>query len=247
MRRGAHGVFGPGRVVPGASVRLGIARGVRAQDRAGRTELAPAGIGLFVAPAHVTADVVGPEEAADVARRGCERHLEGEHRKARIGVPGEMDRVPVVAPPRPAGEGQAALPVLGGVVIQEGIQPEQVGQVGDGARVRVLLPVQPPEVYPVFLQGREDGGEQGVHVRLGTGIERQRLLCGGVCPHALHEGGVAVLVRGDAIGGMQVQSDMQTLRMEPGQEGLGVGEQLAVPGPAGPAVFVPVHVQHHVV
>ena len=36
-------------------------------------------------------------------------------------------------------------------------------------------------------------------------------------------------------------------RVEPGQQRLGVGEQLAVPGPARPAVLVPVHVHDDVV
>ena len=56
---------------------------------------------------------------------------------------------------------------------------------------------------------------------------------------------VGVLERLDAVGGMQVERRVQPLLVDPGEEPARVGEQLAVPGVAGPAVRrVPVHVDH---
>ena len=80
------------------------APGLRSQRGAEGPELAPPHVRLLIPPAVVPADVVRPEEAADVARRGRERHLELQHAPVRGGVSREMNGMPVVAPPGPPAE-----------------------------------------------------------------------------------------------------------------------------------------------
>src|ERR1017187_787112 len=116
-------------VLPGPSIHLGTAGGMGAQGGRQRPELHPAGVTFLIATAHVTADVVGPEEATDIASRGGERNLEGQHLPTRVGVTGEVDRVAIVSPARPTAEGLTAQTISTCVLIVIMIQPGEVRQV----------------------------------------------------------------------------------------------------------------------
>ena len=125
------------------------------------------------------------------------------------------------------------------------VQPRDVG---DAA----LLPVQPPEVHALLLQGVVGVVEVGGGEVLVPDVEGDLVAAGGVQAEPAHHGLVGGLVAADARGGVQVEGDLQAAGVQGGQEALRVGEQVGVPGVAGPAVAerrvdvhqVPVHVDH---
>src|ERR1700684_599272 len=114
---------------------------MRAQGGRQRPELYPAGVTFLIATAHVTADVVGPEEATDIAGRGSEGNLERQHLPTRVGVTGKMDRMAMVAPAGPTAEGLPAQTISACVLVVIMIQPREVRQVRQAARKGILLPV----------------------------------------------------------------------------------------------------------
>ncbi len=120
------------------------------------------------------------------------------------------------------------------------------------ARVRKLLPVQPPEIHARLLQGVVRVVIESVEVLFAAGVERQRLLRGGVRSHGFHEIGVHLFVRLHAVGRMVVQRHVEPLLMEPLEEPFRIGNERRVPRVAcpnlalavraGQARDVPVHV-----
>ncbi len=199
----------------------------------------------------VPADVVAPPAVADVARGRGEVRLEVQRRPRDHGVAGEADRVAVAADPGVAGERQGPLAVSPGVqevVVVE--QPERIepGNAGDPA----LLPVEPPEVDALGLARMVQLLEVGLQERGVGGVEVDGQLAVGVDAHPPRDRGVALLVGVHALGRVHVQRGRQPALVQGGEERRRVGEQVAVPGVAGPAAAVarvdvdevPVHVQH---
>ena len=277
---GLHGGAGVAAVAPrllGVEHRVGR---VQAVDGGEAAELDPAGRHLIVPdPEHVAADVVGPPVVADIG--GCRRELGLEAQGVPGGdrVPGEADGRAVARGVGEAGEGYgtAARGGAGGVgpdgfgragaggsgsvigicalapgvqVVHmvehpQGIQPRDVG-------VAALLPVQPPEVDALLLQGMVGVLQVGGREVLVTDIEGDGLARGRVAAQPAHHGGIGVLVAPDAGSGMEVEGHLHAAVVQGLQEAPGIGEELAVPGVAGPSVAdrrvdvhqVPVHVEH---
>ena len=138
MEADAHRVFRLPAVRPWTAIHVRRAGGMRAQGRRGGAELDPSRIAFLVAAAHVPADVVRPEEAPDVPGGRGERHLEREHIPAGVRVAGEMDRMAMVAPAGPAAETLTAQVVPARAAIIVLVQPGQVGQMRQAARVRQI-------------------------------------------------------------------------------------------------------------
>ena len=174
LERAAHGVAETSLIRPRPSVERRRAGRVQSERGGERAELHPARRGFFQARAEVPADVVGPEEAADISGRGGEGDLKGEHLPAGVGVAGKMNGGAMIAPAAgggapplgagfrpalsrrlvagPTGETHAAQAGVGGawpargVLAIQMIQPAEVGEGGDGADELVLLPIDPPEI-----------------------------------------------------------------------------------------------------
>ena len=115
-----------------------------------------------------------------------------------------------------------------------------------------LLPVQPPEVHPLLLQGVVDAGEVGVGEGPVPDIEGDARARVRVQAQPGGHGAVGGLVTADPVGRVEVEGDLQAAPVEGGQEAPGVREEPPVPGVARPAVadrrvhvhLVPVHVDH---
>ncbi len=120
------------------------------------------------------------------------------------------------------------------------------------ARVSELLPVQPPEIHALLFQGVVRVVIESVQVLFVAGVERQRLLRGGIRSHGFHEIGVHLFVRLHAVGRMVVQRHVEPLLMEPLEKPFRIGDESPVPRVAGPylapagragqARDVPVHI-----
>ena len=75
-------------------------------------------------------------------------------------VTGKVDGMSVIAPAAPAAQRQPTVLATPGMLVVVGVQPRQGREVRDTARVRVLLPVEPPEIYSVFFG--DCSGETGL-------------------------------------------------------------------------------------
>ena len=245
-----HHSLGNGVIVPGFLAGKVAAGAVEPQDGREHPELHPAGGQLVVPVAlHMAADVVAPPAVAYVAGVGGEVGLEGQGLPADDGIPRKAHRVTVAARAGVAGEGQAppALPhAVQKVVVVQHPQGVQAGDAGPGA----LLPVQPPEVHAGLLVGVVEVLEISVH-EAGVGdVELHRLFLLPVLAQGLGHGAVGLLKGADAVGGVDVQGHPQAMPVQPGHKLRRVGEELFVPGIAGPAAAVlrvhvhqvPVHV-----
>ena len=127
----------------------------------------------------------------------------------------------------------------------QGIQSRDVG-------VTALLPVEPPEVDTLVLQGMVGVLQVGGREVLVADVEGDGLARGRVAAQLARHGGVGLLMAPDAGSGMEVESHLHAAIVQGLQEAPGIGEELAVPGVAGPSVAdrrvdvhqVPVHVEH---
>ncbi len=115
--------------------------------------------------------------------------------------------------------------------------------------LRALLPVHPPEVDPILLIGMVQDLEIAFHEMWIGDVEGDRLFGGRVDAHPFCHAFVLLLVRMDAPGRVQVERRAQSLLVQPLNEAVRIGEELSVPGVAGPAIGgvagfgdVPVHV-----
>ena len=137
---------------PDATLGVGILGGVGAQDGAEDAELDPARIQLRIDHArHVSADIVAPIGVADVGRRRREPRLEGKRVPHRDRVAGETDLVAMIAQPSPAMEKQRTLAFARLIGEMNVVQPPRRTHAGS-LRIRLLLPVEPPEVHALLLQ-----------------------------------------------------------------------------------------------
>ena len=238
LKAAAHGSLGPRRISPRPAIHADLASRVRAQRRAQRSKLTPPGVGFLVAAAHVPADVMGPKETADIT--GCcrKRHLECQHLPAGVGIAGEVNRMPVVAPAGPAAEGLAPGPAALRAAVVIVIQPCQILDVRHAARERILLPVQPPEIDAIFFQCRMRVPVKCLEVLPVAGIERQCLAGFRVHPHVAHESLIHGFMGSNAIGGMIVQRHMDALLVKPLQELFRIRQEFAVPRKTGPDLAV---------
>ena len=167
---GAGGALGGRAAPPGAALVIGVVGAVHAQDGAEDAVLDPARVQLIVFDAaHVPADIVAPPAVAHVGSRGSEARLEVQRLPADHRIARKADRVAMVAQPAPAGEDEgAAFAIPPKVVEVQVVEPPQRVQAGQ-RRPRALLPIQPPEIYPLRLQRVVQQLEVGAHeVRVGA-------------------------------------------------------------------------------
>ena len=193
------------------------------------------------------ADVVAPPGVADVGRHGGEAGLEVQRCPGDDGIPGEAHGAAVAPRPGVAGEDHAPLPLAAVVPVvalvehPQGIKPRH-------AAGGTLLPVDPPEVHALLLQGVV----QTIHVRPEEVLVRRVKVDGQLvlripAQGAAH-GGIGLLVGLHAVGRVQVQRHPHAPPVQFRKERGRVGEQLPVPGVARPAAAVghmgqvPVHV-----
>ena len=262
---GLHGGAGVAAVAPRL---LGVehrARRVEAVDGGEAAELDPAGRHLVVPdPEHVPADVVGPPVVADIGGCRGELGLEAQGVPGGDGVPGEADGRAVAGGVGETGEGDGAAAVAlhpaarpGAGALAPGVQVVDVVEHPQRVQARdigvaALLPVQPPEVDAVVLQRVVGELQVGVGEVLVTDVEGDGLARGRVPAEPAHHGGVGGLVAADAGGGVEVEGHLHAAGVQGVQEAPGVGEEIGVPGVAGPPVAdrrvdvhqVPVHVEH---
>ena len=234
-------------------------RRVQAVDGGEAAQLEPARRHRVVAAAHhVPSDVVGPPEVADVGGRGREARLEAQGVPADDRVPGEAHRGAVARGVGEAREGHwaATLHATVGrralaarVEVVDVVEHPQRVQAGN-RRGAALLPVQPPEVHALVLQGVVEAREIGAHEVPVGDVE------GHVLPGARIQAQVGAdlligpLVAAHPLSRVHVERGEHAPLVQAGQEGRRVREQLPVPGVAGPSRAdrrvdvgdVPVHV-----
>ena len=228
------------------------------------------GIGALPFDSVVAADVVSPVSVAHVGGGEGEVHQVAQHLPGGIGVAAESELVAVAseAAPSVVDEGPGSVVAEGfraaDLIVEEGvIDPEGVVEFGHVAALAPLLPVEPPEVHSLGLQGVnhriEVGvgplllvhavGDGGVISRLSDGILEPRelvsalfvdialgaVVIGGAREVVLYEIVVAVLHNPDSGGGVEVEGGLVVHRVEVGQQAFGILYQVVVPGIAGPA------------
>ena len=221
---------------PGTPLVESAARAVQPEDRAENAVLHPARVELrLLDAAGMPADVVAPPAVTDVGRRRGEIGLEPEAAPGHPRVAREADRVAVIAQPAPARKDEGAFaPVAAQVQKVQVIQPPQRVEPVQACFV-ALLPVQPPEVDAArFLRVVEHLEVRRREGRVGQ-IVGHRLAARRVDAHSPGHRRVRLLMGMDAICRVQVERGAQALLVQEAQEAGRVGEQLAVPGVAGPA------------
>ena len=234
---GLHGGAGVAAVAPrlfGVEHRV---RRVQAVDGGEAAELDPAGRHLIVPdPEHVAADVVGPPVVADIG--GCRRELGLEAQGVPGGdrVPGEADGRAVTRGVGEAGEGHGTTAIVlhaavrpGAGALAPGVQVVHVVEHPQGVQPRdvgvaPLLPVQPPEVDAVILQGMVSVFQVGGREVLVADVEGDGLARGRVTAQRAHHGCIGLLVASDAGGGMEVEGHLHAAVMQGLQEAPGIGE-----------------------
>ena len=132
------------------------------------------------------------------------------------------------------------------------VEPQQRIEAPD-LRSLALLPVHPPEVDPLILQGMVQQFKVVLDIALVGDTKGDRLTALCIDIHGLGKLWIDRLEGLYPLGRVQVEAHPEALVVDPLQEGGRVGEQFAVPGVAGPAIgCVPVHIddqhiQWHVV
>ena len=154
-------------------------------------------------------------------------------------VPGEADLVAVIAEAAPAVEDQRPVQALPLHVGEEDVVQPPGGVEARDRGVAPLLPVQPPEVHALPLEGVDHVGEVRLREVLVLDLERHVLLGGRIDPHRPRHRRILRLVRLDAGGRVQVHRRVQPLLVDPAEERVGIREVGAVPGVAGPAQPLP--------
>ena len=235
-------------VLPDAALDVGLIGGVGAEDGGKHAELHPAQVefGIVRTVLHVAAQVVTPVAEAHVGGRCREVGLPGQRGEIAVGIAREAYRVAVATQSAPAvvDERTAVGAVQPHVVVEHVVAPERLAQSLEELAREVLLPVNPPEVHSLTLAGTQDAIEHGVielPVAQVPGHALHVLAQAHVLAHVVEE----VLIVVYTVGRMQVQRHLQPFLMHEVDESLGVGNDRAVPGPARPALGVPVHVEYH--
>ena len=171
---------------PEALLHRGVLGRVGLEDRGEDAALEPArvefGVG-FLHPRglHMAADVVAPVAVADVGGGGGEPGEAGEDLPTGLRVAGEADLVavaadaaPAVIDHRPAGVGTLVRALADDVVEEGVVEPEGVGEAFGVFAEPPLLPVEPPEIDALPLEGTDDGIEVGVGPGFLVDAERDR-------------------------------------------------------------------------
>ena len=177
-----------------------------------------------------------PIAVVDVGRGGREIGQEGQRLPLGVGVARECQRIAVRSEAAPAvvDEGPQLGVLLLGVVEEGVVEPEGVRKSRGEFRLHPLLPIEPPEIDALALHRVQHGLEVGVGPFLFVDMERHALALFG--PSVLPgERLVNVFVGLDARGGVEVERYFQLLVFGPSEEIRGRGEQLLLPGVAGPA------------
>ena len=106
-----------------------------------------------------------------------------------------------------------------------------------------LLPVHPPKVHSILLHRVVEQLKIVLDEPFVGNAKGNRCAAGGIHPHRLGKAGIDLLERLHPLGWVQVEGDTQAPIVHPLEKGGRVGEELAVPGVAGPSVRrVPVHI-----
>ena len=231
----------------------------------------------------MAAQIVAPVAVEHVGSGGGEFRQITQHFPLDEGVTGEAQLVAMAAQAAPTVVDERTLGLFGGqaagtadLVVEEGmVQPEGVAQARHILAFLPLLPVQPPEIHALLLQGMQHGVEIGigpgtlVHAERHAGmiavafhIATGAVIVVGTREIILHESRIHLLPHYDTGGRVQVQGGLQVHAVHLVQESFGVLDEVPVPGIAGPADalaelvpalapcgtppgLVPVHVNHH--
>ena len=164
-------------------------------------------------PEVMPADIVTPPTVAAVCGGCGEIGHQAQGCPRNGGVTRETDGVAVRADARIAGHNQRVAVARGMVEVMEMVErPERIQSVLGGGSA--LLPVDPPEVHAVLLEGMMQDAEVSLQKTLGGHVKGNDRFGLGVCAHRFRHGGVSVLVIADARGGVQVQRDAQAAPMQ---------------------------------
>mmetsp|Transcript_35008 Transcript_35008/g.56656 ORF Transcript_35008/g.56656 Transcript_35008/m.56656 type:complete len:226 (-) Transcript_35008:733-1410(-) len=128
---------------------------------------------------------------------------------------------------------EVVLPMIR-VCIEDMIEPQSWTKAPHHRRL-TRLPVQPPEVHPLFLEGPKDMFPVVRGKGLVSNIESDIFLSAGVDAHALGHVGVVLLVRLYARCRVEVHGDLQPSPVAPIQKGLWIWKQSLIPGIASPS------------
>mmetsp|Transcript_28158 Transcript_28158/g.67629 ORF Transcript_28158/g.67629 Transcript_28158/m.67629 type:complete len:529 (-) Transcript_28158:248-1834(-) len=226
-------------------------------DRAPGRPLHPSQIQLLIISG--ANDVMGPESESDISGSHGKIRLVGQrgpHDAA--DVTGETVLVPVVAEATEAGKHNTtlvgALPVL--LATADRVRDPHLVRPDGGVHLvqrpvltsvpprLPLLPINPPEIHALLLDGQQNQILQCVHICL---VSQREIHGGGyfrIQPHSLAHVFEGVLPNVDAAGVVQVRSHVQTLALQPSQHDFREREQMLIPAVPSPVILpVPVHVQ----
>ena len=134
------------------------------------------------------------------------------------------------------------------------IAPESLAKSGHTRICEILLPVEPPEVYPLLLSRTYNMIEKGAGKVPVLELPGHSFLRYRIHPHVFGNLLIEILIPCHAIGRMKIESGMDTVGMNIGKKFLGIRNEIGVPCPAGPAsassrhllfpVIVPVHIEN---
>ena len=255
---------------PDLTFQVGALGGMSLEDWSENAKLEPAGVYLRVREPlvvfllHVSADVVAPVAVAHVGGGSGEIREELEDAPLVVRITGEAKLVAVAAKASPAVVDKRTLRSVALLIGKEGVvDPEGVAEAFHILGFYPLLPVKPPEIYALALQGADYAVEIGIgpfllghavrdaglvagltHGSLVSGIEVAAIVkdivlgavvVGGAGEIIGNEGGVAFLEGADAGGGVQVQGGLVAHAVQVSQKTLRIREKVPVPGVAGPS------------
>ena len=135
-------------------------------------------------------------------------------------------------------------PVVLHVIVEDMVAPERLAESVDKLTGEILLPVDPPEVDPLFLSCADDAVEHIV-VELRVAEIPGHHLGALIESHVITQFGEEVLIIVYTVGGVQVEGHLESVVVHPLDESFGVGYGRAVPGPSRPSLCMPVHIEDH--
>ena len=226
--------------------------------------LQPAGVEFRIGLVHalrllVTAYVVAPPGIAYVGCLRGEFRQISQHLPGGVGISRKTYLITVAAYAAPAmvdhrtGSILALAGAAAGQVVPEGIvEPEGVAEALDVFAFAELLPVEPPEIHSLLLDGMQHGVEVGIRPLLLVHAEGD--VGGGavgleVVLRAVVVAGAGEVIRLEALVGLfedlqagcrvQVEGGLEMMAVEFLEGAFGLGEEFLLPGVSSPAQALP--------
>ena len=206
----ADNLLGALSVHPRLLARKRIVTGVHTKHGRENTELNPADEQFTLSHTRLeAADIMAPAGVAHVGGICRKVGLESKGFPRSDGVTRKSEGITVSAKPREARENHAAAILFAVVKKMEVVQSPERIQSLDSA-LGSLLPVDPAEIGSQILVGMD----QMLEIRLdeiGRGnIKVDRVFLGGIHTHLLGDGGIDVLIALHTVGGMEIESAVQS-------------------------------------